>query len=232
MALTWLLLHGAPFTPAVWAGVAERLEPAGVVLRPDLTSTGDAATLQRTIAERVLALVGDLPGELHLVGHSSGGQIALAMALCATPGRVRSLTLICSRSTPLGQLAEAADALRRGEPVDIDGAVSRWFRPRELDPEGPIVEYARRCVREADRAAWADALDAIAVYDRSDAVASLEIPVTLIAGAFDQLATPEEMNGLRERIHGSRLHVLGGASHMSPFADPERLGALILGVSS
>ena len=231
MTLTWLLLHGTPLTPAVWAGVAERLEPTGLVLRPDLRSAGDPTTLQRTLAERILALIGDLPGELHVVGHSFGGQVALDLALAAAPGRVTSLTVICSRATPFAPFAETADGLRRGDPVDVDGAVQRWFRPRELDPEGPVVGYARSCLRDADRTAWADALDAIAVYDRTAAVAALDIPVTLIAGAFDQVATPMEMDGLRERIHGSRLHVLGGASHMTPFGEPDRLADLILGVS-
>ena len=201
------------------------------MLRPDLTATGDPATLQRAIAERMLALIGDLPGELHVVGHSFGGQIALDMALSAPPGRVRSLTIICSRGTPFAPFAEAAGAVRRGDPVDVDRAVGRWFRPRELDSEEPLVEYARRCLIEADRAAWADALEAISVYDRSDAVAALQLPVTLIAGAFDEVATPEAMNDLRGRITGSRLHVLGGASHMTPLADPARLGDLILGTS-
>jgi pimeloyl-ACP methyl ester carboxylesterase len=231
MTLTWLLLHGTPLTPAVWAGVAERLEPTGLVLRPDLTSTGDPATLQRVIAERVLALIGDLPGELHVVGHAFGGQVALDVALCAPPGRVTSLTLVCSRDTPYAPSAAAADAVRRGDPVDAESVLRRWFRPRELDPEGPLVDYARRCLRDADRAALSDALDAIAVYDRSEAVAALRIPVTLIAAAFDPLAPPAEMDGLRERIDGSRLHVLGGASHMTPFAEPARLADLILGVS-
>jgi pimeloyl-ACP methyl ester carboxylesterase len=232
MALTWLLLHGAPLTPAVWDGVAERLRPSGLVLCPDLTSTGDPATLPRAIAGRVLELVGDLPGELHVAGHAFGGQIALDLALCAPPGRVRSLTLVCSRATPFAPLAACADALRGGAPVDVDDAVSRWFRPRELDSEAPVVEYVRGCLRDADREAWADALEASSAYDRLAAVAGLGIPVTLIAGAFDEVATPEEMDGLRARIGGSRLHVLGGAAHMSPFADPARLAELILGVSS
>ncbi|MDX6629264.1 MAG: 3-oxoadipate enol-lactonase, partial [Gaiellales bacterium] len=168
----------------------------------------------------------------HVAGHGVGGQVALDLALRAPPGRVRSLAVVCSRATPFAPYAAAAAGLRAGDPVDVDDTVSRWFRPRELDPEGPVVGYARGCLRDADREAWADALDASAVCDRLTAVAALEIPVTLIAGAFDQVATPEEMDGLRERIHGSRLHVLGGAAHMTPFADPARLAGLILGVSA
>ena len=152
MALAWLLLHGTPLTPAVWDGVAERLEPSGLVLRPDLASDrrpGDVAAGDR----RAHARADRRPARraarrralLRRSDRARHGALRVARPRCA------SLTIICSRGTPFAPFAEAAGAVRRGDPVDVDRAVGRWFRPRELDSEEPLVEYARRCLIEADR---------------------------------------------------------------------------------
>jgi pimeloyl-ACP methyl ester carboxylesterase len=90
-----------------------------------------------------------------------------------------------------------------------------------------VVSYARQCLRLADRASWAAALDAIARYDRADRVGSITIPCTLIAAEFDQVSTPAAMSALAGRLPQARLHILAGAAHMTPFTDPARLSALL-----
>jgi pimeloyl-ACP methyl ester carboxylesterase len=223
----WCLLHGTPLTPAVWDDVAARLRPRGFVVQPivELAPGGD-----ETVPELARRLLEDLaPGaRLHLVGHSFGGQVALEMALSA-PERVGSLTLICSRDTPYPAFDIAAAALRRGEPVDVDAALHRWFTPAELAADPALVGYARRCLADADRSVWAAALAAIARFDRSDQTPTLKSPLTLVAAELDQVSTVTAMQALADRIPTARLHVLPGAGHMSPFLQPNVLTALITG---
>ena len=128
----WLLLHGTPLTPAVWDDVATCLTPSGTVWCPAITPAGDARDAQGALAAGLATQVARPAGRLHVVGHSFGGQVALDFALLV-PQRVATLTLLCSRDTPFPAFAAAAARLREGEPVDVGGALSRWFTPAELD---------------------------------------------------------------------------------------------------
>lgn len=225
----WLLLHGTPLTPEVWDGVATCLRPSGPVTCPDITPAGEAPDVPGTLAARVAAEVGELPGRLHVVGHSFGGQVALDFALLV-PQRVATLTLLCSRDTPFPPFAAAAARLRDGDPVDTGAALGRWFTPAELDRGGPVVDYARRCLEQADRLSWAAALDAIARYDQADRTGSIQAPANLIAAELDQVSTPEAMSAMADRLPRATLRVLPGAAHMSPFTDPAALAELISAV--
>ena len=225
----WLLLHGTPLTPEVWDGVAACLAPSGPVTCPDITPAGEDRDVPAALAVRVAAEVAELPGRLHVVGHSFGGQVALDLALLA-PQRVATLTLVCSRDTPFPPFAAAAARLRDGSPVDTGAALGRWFTPAELDQGGPVVSYARRRLEQADRRSWAAALDAIARYDRADHTGSIQAPATLIAAELDQVSTPEAMSAMAGRLPRATLQVLPGAAHMSPFTDPAALAELISAV--
>ena len=108
--------------------------------------------------------------------------------------------------------------------------MSRWFRPEELQAEGPVVRYARHCRRHADRSSWSDALEGMANYDRSLLVSCLDVAVTLIAAEFEQVSKPADMAALAERSP-ARLQVLRGAAHMTPFTDSTSLAELILDAS-
>lgn len=223
----WLLLHGTPLTPEAWDDVAARLSPFGAVDRPAITPDGDAPDAQHAQAAGLAARLPRPAGRLHVVGHSFGGQVAMDFALLV-PQRVASLTLLCSRDTPFPAFAAAADRLRGGAPVDVDAVLGRWFTPPELDRDGPVVRYARRCVRQADRRSWAAALDAIARYDRAGRTASIRVPAVLIAAELDQVSTPAAMSAMASRLPEATLRVLPGAAHMTPFTDPAALSQIVL----
>lgn len=225
----WLLLHGTPLTPAVWDGVGAILNHGGPVLCPAVTPA-DEHDGQADLAGRIAAALPPWPGPTHVVGHSFGGQVALDLALLA-PRRVATLTLVCSRDTPYPQFAAAADRLRGGQQVDIAAALRRWFTGIELARDEPVVDYARGCLRRADRRIWAAALDDIARYDRARRVGTIAVPVTLIAAELDQVSTPASMAALAGRLRRATLHVLPGAAHMSPFTDPAALARLIAGAA-
>ncbi|MGO8687698.1 MAG: alpha/beta fold hydrolase [Candidatus Dormibacteria bacterium] len=231
---SWLLLHGTPLTPAVWAEVAPRLRDGGDVVCPDLSGHREPApgvgSVQAALARRALASPTLGSGGLHVVGHSFGGQVALEVALLV-PDRLRSLTILCSRDTPYPAFAAAAASLRRGDPVDVEAALRRWFRPEELASGAAIVQSARRCLRDADRDAWACDLEAIAAYDRSGAVSGISAPATLLAAELDPVSTPAAMAGLAARLPRARLRLLPGAAHMSVFIDPAGLAEVIRGAA-
>ena len=213
-------------TPQVWDDVAALLRPeAAEITCPLLSHRRGEPGDQHALATRVLDALG-ADGPFDVVGHSFGGQVALEVAL-AVPQRVRTLTILCSLDTPFPPFADVAAGLRRGEPVDAPGTLSRWFTPAELDADGAAVRYVRRCLSDVDPELWADDLDAIAVYDRSAAVGALTMPVTLIAAELDHVATVSAMTALAGRLPNAALTVLPGAEHMTPFVETKALAGLL-----
>jgi pimeloyl-ACP methyl ester carboxylesterase len=183
----WLLLHGVPLKPLVWDEVRPYLT-GQPVLTPDTSAVPVrtvAASSPLLLAEKLL---GQLPaGQFDLVGHSFGGQIAMELALLLGP-RLRTLTILCSRDTPVPAFAPLAEALRRGEPIDVEANLGRWFKAEDVVANGRSVQAARHCLAQADRASWAAARDAIATFDRTAEVGRITAPATLVAAGHDAWA--------------------------------------------
>lgn len=220
----WLLLHGTPLTPRVWDEVGALLAPIRPVVAPVLPRPGS----QTDIARRVLASLDDAEAPLHVVGHSFGGQVAIEVALAA-PWRLASLTILCSRASPFPAFASSAESLRHGDPVDVQGTLARWFLPAELAADGPLVRFVRSCIAGADRARWADDLQAIAGYDRTGDLERIETPTRVIAAELDRVGAPDEMQALAGAIPGAEFVLVSHASHMSQFLDPVALAERIAG---
>jgi pimeloyl-ACP methyl ester carboxylesterase len=225
-SIHWLLLHGVPLTPLVWDEVRAHLT-GQPVLTPDtsLVPVGTATAWPPSLL--ATKLVAELPaGRFDLVGHSFGGEIAIELALLLGP-RIRTLTILCSRDTPVPAFAPLAEALRQGEAIDVEANLARWFKAEDLAANGPAVRAARRCLAQADRASWAAARDAIATFDRTAEVAGIIAPATLIAAGHDGIATPDSMRGFAQRLANAELHVFDEWAHMSPFIDPAGLAAIL-----
>lgn len=227
----WLLLHGTPLHPDAWDDVRAELERHGRVLAPQLPAPEGPADAQGQVAERLLATLGPGAGPFHVVGHSFGGQVALEVAL-RRPDLVATLAIVCSRATPFPAFAAAAASLRAGGPIDVDGGLARWFTEAELATSHPIVGRVRRALEAADRTVWADELDAIATYDRIADLGSITAPTSVIAAALDRVGTVEDMSAMAEAIDGATFQVLDGASHCSPFCDPDALAGRLLGAAA
>lgn len=226
----WLLLHGTPLTPSIWAGVIPALSGHGAVAAPAvIPGTGPPAGVQREIARRLISAAGDAPPPWHVVGHSFGGQVALEIAM-QRADLVASLTLLCTRDTPYPSFAATARDIENGM-VDVDGSLQRWFSPDELAADGPIVRYTRRAVASADRASWASALSAISVFDVSADVAAIGCPVSVVAAGHDRVSDPQTMAAMAVRLTHGELTVLDDAWHMSVFTDPIRLARLVIAAS-
>jgi len=221
----WVLLHGTPLTPRAWSGVAAALTDQPVDV-PDCTHVAAAGPLpQEALAQQVLGEL-DAVNQLDVVGHSFGGQVAIELALAA-PERVRSLTVLCSRDTPFPAFSAVAEKVRSGDGPTVDAGIARWFTPAEVDEEGAAVRQARDDLTAAVAADWAAALDAIAGYDRSSAVATLTMPVVAIAAGLDAVSTPAAMQLLADRVPVARFVVRDEWAHMSPFVDPAGLAELL-----
>ena len=198
----------------------------GTVAAPSLVPGSVAGQqVQADIAADLIRGCSELPAPWHVVGHSFGGQVALEVAL-QRPDLVSRLALLCTRDTPYPPFAATAAGVADGR-VDIEASLRRWFSPAELDTDGPAVRHARIALRDADRTAWACALEAIAVFDRSAATPSIACPTLVVAAEHDQVSDPDTVAAMCARIPDAEIVILENAWHMSVFTDPNRLAALL-----
>lgn len=219
----WMLLHGTPLGPAVWAATAAALDDQAVLV-PDCSVVPAEPDPQGVLARRLLE---ESDGELDVVGHSFGGQVALEVALRA-PERVRSITVLCSRDTPVPTFGPMAAALRTGPGPTVEATLARWFSPAELQTGSAAVRTARTALRMASDEQWARALSGIATYDAAERTPSLSLPATLVAAGHDGVSDPESMRALAARLPDAEFTVEDDWYHMSPFVDPVALAERLL----
>lgn len=219
---TVVLIHGTPLTPAAWQETAAALGPRKIVV-PDCTRV-PPRDAQASLAAQIAR---DTEGDLHVVGHSFGGQTAIELALLA-PARVRTLTIMCSRDTPFPTFAATADAVADGHPPSAEATLARWFTPAELAGDGRAVALTRDELAGASTDDWAAALRAIAGYDRSARTPGIRVPTTVIGAGLDAVSTPDAVTAMAERIPGAVLHIRDDWAHMSPFAHVDELAALLV----
>ena len=240
-----LFIQGVGVQGAGWAPQTEALCPRWACLSFDNRGMGASQPLAGTLTlERMaadgLALI-DAQGwrDVHVVGHSMGGHIALALAMLH-PGRVRSLTLMCTsargRDMPPVTPAFLWTSLRSrvGTRRARRHAFLEMVLPRSLRAAG-------------DRDRWAEslaplfghdladtppvAMKQIAAYRTLDARARLPelagIPTLVVSAVEDPLSPPSLGRALSDGIPGARLVVMQDAAHGVPITHAAEINGIL-----
>ena len=219
--------------------------PAGIELRAPELLGYDAAGWgadQRTSldeeAQRVLASFEDVPGGVHLLGHSYGGAVALQLAL-RWPARVRSLTLY----EPVRfALLREHDRPAWREVQSLGRGVAALVRQSRLEQAGEtFVDYWTRrgqwaALPPQRRRAVAERMPKVAAeFDAlftdplvPAALATLRVPPRLLCGS----RSPQPVRTVAERLAaacpGAALVRLEGLGHLGPIDEPLRVAAQLL----
>jgi pimeloyl-ACP methyl ester carboxylesterase len=176
----------------------------------------------------------------HLVGHSLGGLIAMQLALSA-PGRVRSLSLLCTGARGSELVRLSWWAFRVGVRTRL--GTRRQRRHAFLEIAMPPAVLAG-----ADRDALAESLAPIYGYDLADQpwiamkqaaatraydatphLARLAgVPTLVVSAAQDRIAPPALGRALAAGIPGSRHVELPEAAHGLTVQCADRVNALLL----
>jgi non-heme chloroperoxidase len=242
----FVLAHGWTNDSRVWAPVARRLVERGhTVVTYDQRGHGSSSAPPSTftlenLAEDLRAVLDHVDARQALVaGHSMGGIAAQALA-ATHPERVRervsSLVLVASACDRVGGNALA----KRLGPVLMTNM--RLERAMSLPALGPFL--VRRTVgKEACRAhlqsicemfvgtspeARTGFLSTLLAVDLSEAIAGLDLPVTVVAGERDNLLPRVRSRRIAELVPGARLVEIEGAGHMLPIEVPERVADLLV----
>jgi pimeloyl-ACP methyl ester carboxylesterase len=238
LALHCSLAHGG-----VWGGLSL---PGCTVIAPDLLGHGDlplwdgAGDYHATCTRAVIALA-DAEGPLDVIGHSSGGTVALRLAL-ERPDLVRSLVLIepvlfaaarAAGDAAFGvheaAFAPFAAAMAAGDRAAATAFFHGYWNPGDFAalPAG-LQAYMTARINLIPAQLEVMMQDAAGLL-RYMGLESLGIPVLLMEGATSPAVIGAIQGELARRLPQARRVVIAGAGHMVPVTHRAEVSAAIAG---
>src|SRR5690349_16153616 len=238
-----LLLHGSASSSAMWTPVINALKARFRLIAPDLIGYGrtdawpDGYVFGVDDELRLIEpLIEHLPGGVHVVAHSYGGVVALALARAGRVG-IRSLTLI----EPVAFHMARSDAQAWAEVERFSSGFAERMAKGEVEAAmRHFVDYwssagTWNAMDEGTRANMRRAAPKImqefhaASADQTvDALRGVTFPVRLIAGDLSPLPVRRIAALLAECLPNASLQVFAGANHLLPSTHHRVLSAWLL----
>jgi pimeloyl-ACP methyl ester carboxylesterase len=205
----------------VWWQIAEGLReyPSATI---DLPGQGDSTT-DRT--DLTMANVGEIVAEVikrlgwegaTLIGHSSGGAVALEAAAVVDVARLISLDSISNDAYFLPLSDEVVDAVMGGLEADFEGSIRALMEQTFVDdskPELMAAIAAEMCSNPLPSLLSMER--SLLKWDRNESLARVDVPVTILASSM--FLTAEAVAALSDRADIVSVD-LGG--HFFPYEDP------------
>ncbi|MGF1473056.1 MAG: alpha/beta fold hydrolase [Rubrobacteraceae bacterium] len=239
-------LHSSASSSGQWRSLTDRLSDRFRIIAADLYGYGKSPAWpeyremylddQLDLMEPVFDVAGE---SFHLVGHSSGGAIALKTAL-AHPERVRSLTVFepvlfsvlvaDDPASPASReiLAVRDDTIRLVDLGDLDASAERfmdyWVGPGAwaATPEArrPAISAAMRAVKPEWHAAFSEPTP-LAAFE------ALDVPTLLLTGAESTLSARSVVRLLTSVLPNLSVEEISGVGHMAPVTHPDKVNPMI-----
>ena len=212
------------------------------VIAPDLRGHGESECPDGTftmdqMADDVVELLNRLEVREPVVvgGLSMGGYVALSL-VARHPERVRGLILIDTRAaadTPeAARVREetARTVLREKSNQSIlETMVPRLFSKTTLEKHPHRVEPLLAAMHRTSPQGVAGALRGMAVRpDRRADLARIAVPSLIMVGEDDVISPVTEAREIAAAVPHSRLVVIPGAGHLSPYENPSAANEAIL----
>jgi proline iminopeptidase len=190
--------------------------------------------------------------EVHILGHSWGGSVALEYMLTAAPVGVRSLSL-AGPLVSTERWLQDANFLRNTLPAAVQEALTAGEESAVFDSPEYMAATDSFYTRFLVRSGWPrpdptpcegrggfntdvyeymwgptefTATGTLLEFDRVDRLGDIEVPVLFIVGRYDE-ARPETMLEFQGLIAGSLVEVVEDAGHMSMEDQPERFNTAV-----
>lgn len=239
-----LVLHGGPGAGHDYLETLEGLASGREVVFYDQLGCGRSDKPDDTSLWRIGRFVAEVDAvrdalgleEIHLLGQSWGGWLAIEYML-TRPGGVVGLVL-ASTSASIPQFVEEAEKLKAALPPEVYETMRRHEAAGELhhpDYEAAVEEFYARHVCRLDP--WPDpmlrtgenlagnpvyetmngpneffVIGNLKDWDRTDRLGEIEEPTLITVGRYDEL-TPACAETIRQGIADSRVQVFEQSSH-------------------
>lgn len=234
-----VLLHGFPFSSALWRPQLAELRDSFRVIAPDLPGFGGSPlpagsyTMAR-LADDVAGLLDRLELEaVALGGLSMGGYVAFEFY---RRHRERLLALILADTRAEPDTPDAKeDRARAAERARAEGTagILREMIPKLLAEktrrERPdIVAELQEIMSEAMPEAVAAALEAMAAReDARPLLPELEAPTLVVVGGEDAITPPAAARAMADPIPNVRVEIIEDAGHVSSLEAPDRFSRVV-----
>ena len=231
-----VMFHGFTADSTSWAPLEKALGQGCALIRIDLPGHGKSprrdlrsfADLARAVVEAFDEATQDVD-QVHLLGHSVGGALAIAVA-DIRPRRLASLSLLAPAG--LGPEVDAAslNGIVRARRTE---SLAPWLRRLTASPDAISDDYARAAMKgredpalRACQAAMADVIfpDGVQAFDLRPALQRVEVPTQILWGRQDRimpfaqaLAVPGDF----------AMHFLSGVGHIPQIECPDRVARII-----
>lgn len=217
------------FAPVLVPLAAAGVRPVAMDLRGQFESPGPEDATAYTVdalAADVLAVVAELGGRAHLVGHSFGGLVCRA-ATIADPTVVASLTLLDSGPAAIG--GDRRDRMEALEPLLAAGGMAGVYDALEVlaaaDPvwvasRPEYKAFLRRRFLAGSQAGLRGMGDALrAEPDRTHLLRAARVPVLVAYGEHDDAWPPRVQAEMAARLEAAHA-VVAGAVHSPAVQQP------------
>lgn len=225
-----VLVHGTRTSKIEWAGY-DQLLPQADVLAIDLPGHGDRTatpcTWENVVATLDEAVASAAPGQpVILAGHSLGGYFSAAYAEhLAQTGRddLAALVLVGTSADPSCRLAYVYKGFAKVLPVlgfeRMTTVANAMYRLLGEKGELPGPE---------SYAALADAWDIVFHRCGPQNLESIDVPITIVNGQFDQMRIHAKQYEAASR-NGTR-HIVPGATHLLPVTHAKQFAEILTAV--
>ncbi|MEM8987979.1 MAG: alpha/beta hydrolase [Pseudomonadota bacterium] len=236
-----LVIAGLASDSQSWAPLTPLLSDAFQVIAPDNRTTGrttprDAPTsVERMAADAVAAFDALGVEKAHVLGHSMGGVVAMALA-ASYPERVDKL-VVCgtslARNARTLSLARTMIALKRaGAPEDL------WYRnffywlfaPSFFDvPENvdAAVAISMDYPYAQDIDGMERQIDAVEAFQPADLAARISAPVLAVHGGRDLMIAPQDARASLSAISGLDFETMPHCAHSLHWDDPQGFAGIV-----
>ena len=221
-------------TLSLWDAQIAELTQHFRVLRYDTHGHGQTTkrgkvTLSQ-LGEDVITLLDHLNIEkAHFCGISMGGLTGLWLARFA-PERFYKVA-VANTAARIGEQANWLSRARtvRSEGMDVvaAGSADRWFTQDYRQYQPATVEQLCHQLAHSDAQGYAECCEALAAADLRAEVATITLPMLVIAGQYDPVTTVADADYLHQQIDGSFLVELP-ASHLSNVEASDEFTAAIV----
>lgn len=247
---TLLLLHSSGASHRQWRPLVAQLGNGWRILAPDLFGYRDTPTpeqaadsARRSIVQDEMDLLGALlqqvNGPVHLVGHSYGGAVAVELAL-RHPQRIASLAVyepvmfaLLRDSQHQASWTEIAQVAQRQVDLvaagNLRGAASHfigyWTAPGAFET---MPEAMQETVAAGMPKVASEFREVLRRRDAPPDFSALTMPTLLLCGSETTLAVRGVIAELRRLLPGPRFVQVAGARHMAPLQQPDLVNPLLI----